>query len=106
MAIRPTDFQASIFTSVQTASLSQKADEAPHQAALAAQAAFASEVSKREETIESTSHAQGNKVNAKGERERQEQQRKRERRPGDPFEETVVEAAGSDEPAHLIDFTA
>jgi hypothetical protein len=105
MAIRPTDFQASIFTSVQTASLSQKADEAPHQAALAAQAAFAAEVSKREETVEATTHAVGNKVDPKGERERQEQ-RKRERRPGDPFEETVAEAAGSDEPAHLIDFTA
>jgi hypothetical protein len=105
MAIRPTDFQGSIFTSVQTAALSQKADEAPHQAALAAQAAFAAEVNKREETIETTSRAQGNKIGPKGERERQEP-RKRERRPGDPFEETVAEAAGSDEPAHLIDFTA
>ena len=105
MAIRPTDLQGSIFQSVQSASLSQKADEAPHQAALAAQAAFAVDLAKREETIESSDKAHGNKVGAKPQDERR-QSRDRKRRPGEAFEEVVEEAAGSDEPAHLIDFTA
>jgi hypothetical protein len=105
MAIRPTDFQGSILQSVQSAGLTQRADEAPHQAALAAQAAFAADVAKREETIEATDKSQGNKVGAKPQEDRR-QSRDRKRRPGEAFEEVVEEAAGSDEPAHLIDFTA
>jgi hypothetical protein len=105
MAIRPTDLQGSYIQSTQSAGMTARADEAPHQAALAAQAVFAADLAKREETIEGNDKSHGNKVGAKPEEDRR-QSRDRKRRPGEAFEEVVEEAAGSDEPAHLIDFTA
>ncbi|GAC1423676.1 MAG: hypothetical protein NVSMB5_17540 [Candidatus Velthaea sp.] len=87
--------------------MTQRAEEAPRQAAQAAQAAFASHVTEREETIEASSEAEGNLIARDRERERPGSEgRKRERKPGDPFEAAVDDAAGLDEPAHLIDFTA
>ena len=108
MAIRPSDLQSSIFNAVQSAQLTQKAEEGPKQAAQAAQAQFASQVTKREETIAETGQAEGNRVNANPERQREmpERRKKRERRPGEPFEDVVDEAAGLGEPEHVIDFTA
>jgi hypothetical protein len=108
MAIRPTDLQASIVQAVQNQPLGQRAEEAPRQAQAAAQAAFVNNTAERNETIAQTGDAQGNKI---GDRppDRDGQgggRRKRERKPGDPFEEVVEEAAGMGEPSHLIDFTA
>jgi hypothetical protein len=107
MAIRPTDLQLSIVQSVQNPPLAQRAEEAPRQAQVAAQAAFVAQTSERNESIAQTGDAQGNKI---GDREAgrggAEERRKRQRKPGDPFDEVVEEAAGFGEPSHLIDYTA
>jgi len=107
MAIRPTDLQASIVQAVQNPPLAQRAEEAPRQAQAAAQAAFVNQTAERNETIAQTGDAQGNKIGDRPpDRDEQGRRRKRERKPGDPFDEVVEEAAGMGEPSHLIDFTA
>ncbi len=106
MAIRPTDIQGSIWQASQTAPLTQRAEEAPRAAQAAAQANFAAQVQTRDETVAQTGKGEGNRVDANAERRRGGEQEARERHPGNAFEETVDEAAGLDEPAHLIDYTA
>jgi hypothetical protein len=107
MAIRPTDLQASFVQAVQNPPLAQRAEEAPRQAQAAAQAAFVSQTAERNETIAQTGDAQGNKIGDRPpDRDQPGGGRKRERKPGDPFEEVLEEAAGLGEPSHLIDFTA
>ncbi len=107
MAIRPTDLQGSIIQSVQNAQLAQRNEEGPQQAALAAQATFASKLHQREESIAESGEVDGNRVSADGGREQPGFQGKRRRRDGgETFEEVVEEDAGLGEPAHLIDFTA
>jgi hypothetical protein len=107
VAIRPTDIQGSIWQASQTAPLTQRAEEAPRAAQAAAQSAFAAQVEERQETVEQTPDAAGNRVDANAERERQGPGARRERRhPRNAFEETVDEASGLDEPPHLIDFSA
>ncbi len=107
MAIRPTDLQAAIIQAVQNPPVAQRAEEAPRQAQVAAQAAFVSETSRRNESIGQAGDAQGNKIgDREPDREGQQRGQKRQRKPGDPFDEVVEEAAGAGEPAHLIDFTA
>jgi hypothetical protein len=107
MAIRPTDVQLSIVQAVQNPPIAQRAEEGPRQAQVAAQAAFVAQTSTRNESIAQAGDAQGNKV---GDRDPDRQGsaggKKRERKPGDPFDEVVEEAAGLGEPSHLIDFTA
>jgi uncharacterized protein with von Willebrand factor type A (vWA) domain len=107
VAIRPTDLQGSIMQSVQNAQFAQRAEEGPHQAALAAQATFASKLEEREESVGETGEVEGNRVSADGGREQPGSgRRKREHRAGAAFEEAVDEEAGLSEPAHLIDFMA
>ena len=106
MAIRPTDLQASIFQASQTAPITQRAEEAPRAAQAAAQASFAAHVQNREESVEETGKGEGNRVDANAERRQQADQEPRERKARGQFEETVDDAAGLDEPPHLIDFTA
>jgi hypothetical protein len=106
MAIRPTDMQSSIVQSIQSPPIAQRAEEGPRQAQLAAQAAFVSQTSERDESIAQAGDAQGNKIGDREADREQQRGRKRERKPGDPFDEVVEEAAGLGEPAHLIDFTA
>jgi uncharacterized protein with von Willebrand factor type A (vWA) domain len=107
VAIRPTDLQGSIMQSVQTAQLAQRSDEGPQQAALAAQATFASKLQEREESVAESGNVDGNRVSAEGGREQPGFGRKR-RQPGNgsTFEDVVDEESGLAEPAHLIDFTA
>ncbi len=106
MSIRPADLQLAYAQAVQSPPIAQRAEEGPRQAQLAAQAAFVNETSARNETIGSTSDAQGNRIGVRDRNAERERPRKRERRPGDPFEEVVDEAAGLGEPAHIVDFTA
>jgi len=107
MAIRPTDFQGSILNASQTQGITQRADEAPRAAQAAAQASFAAHVANREESVEETGRGEGNRIDPNAERQSQAwDQEKRERKPRNAFEETVDEAAGLDEPPHLIDYTA
>jgi hypothetical protein len=107
MAIRPTDLMQSIVSTAQSPPIAQRAEEGPRQAQVAAQAAFVAETSTRNESIASTSDAQGNKIGDRDpDRDQQQGGKRRQRKPGDPFEAVAEEAAPSGEPAHLIDFTA
>jgi hypothetical protein len=107
MAIRPTDIQGSIWQASQTAPLTQRAEEAPRAAQAAAQQSFAAHVQEREERVNETGEAQGNRIDPKSGRERGAHDGEpRQRHPRTPFQETVDDAAGLDEPPHLIDFTA
>jgi hypothetical protein len=107
MSIRPADLQLSYAQAVQSAPIVQRAEEGPRQSQLAAQAAFINDVSERNETIASARDAQGNKIDVRDRSPDREQKRgKRERKPGDPFEAVVEEAAGLAEPAHIVDYTA
>ncbi len=107
MAIRPTDIQGSIFQASQTAPITQRAEEAPRAAQQAAQASFAAQVQQREERVNHTGEALGNRIDPNAERDARGdtyEPQDGERRAA--FREVVDEASGLDEPPHLIDFTA
>jgi hypothetical protein len=105
MAIRPTDIQGAIWQASQTAPLAQRAEEGARVAQQAAQASFAAHVQEREERVAETQEGLGNRVDSNGERDaRGDGYEPQERNPG--FQAVVDEAAGLDEPPHLIDFTA
>ena len=105
MAIRPSDFQSAISQASLIAPLAQRAEEAPRVAQQAAQAAFAANVETREERIDETAEGLGNRVDTNAERDgRGDEYEPRERRARGSFE--AADAAGLDEPPHLIDFTA
>lgn len=108
MAIRPADLQNALIVSTQTPPVGQRAEEAPRLAQGAAQAEFSAHVDERNERIAQTGDAKGNRIEAKDRPDQQEGGgRKRRRKPGDPFDEVVEEAAGlSDGTPHLIDYTA
>jgi hypothetical protein len=111
MAIRPTDLQSALIVSTQAAPTQQRLEQAPLSAQAAQQAAFVSKTDERNERVAETTDLQGNRIGVR-ERDQPDQQeggrgRKRERKPGDPFDEVVEEAAGlSDGTAHLIDYSA
>jgi len=106
VAIRPTDIQGSIWQASQTAPLTQRAEEAPRAAQQAAQASFAAQVQQREERVAGSGEALGTRIDPNAERDRGGGHEPQERRARNPFEESVDEAAGLDEPPHLIDVTA
>jgi hypothetical protein len=110
MAIRPTDLQSALITSTQAPPTIQRAEQAPIAAQNAAQAQFAAKAEERNERVAETTDAKGNRIEVRDRPQDQQQGgkgRKRERKPGDPFEEVVDEAAGlSDGIAHLIDYSA
>jgi hypothetical protein len=110
MAIRPTDLQSALIVSTQAPPTAQRAEAAPGLAQGAAQAAFVAKTDERNERVAETGDAKGNRIEV-GDRPQDQQGggkgRKRERKPGDPFEEVVDEAAGlSDGTPHLIDYSA
>ncbi len=110
MAIRPTDLQTALIVSTQAPPTQQRLEQAPGLSQAAQQAAFVSKTDERNERVAETTDLQGNKIGV-NEREQPDQQggrgRKRERKPGDPFDEVVEDAAGlSDGTAHLIDYSA
>lgn len=109
MAIRPTDLQASLINTVQqqTVPTTARAEEQARAAQMAAQSQFVSQTQERSESVAETGNAEGNRVDAGGERNGEGfTGGKRRRAPATPFEEVVDEAAGLDAEQHLIDFTA
>jgi hypothetical protein len=109
MAIRPTDLQSALIVSTQAPPVAQRAEAAPGIAQGAAQAEFVAKTDERNERVAETGDAKGNRVEAKEQPDQHQggRGRKRERKPGDPFDEVVEEAAGlSDGAPHLIDYTA
>jgi hypothetical protein len=111
MAIRPTDLQTSFNQTLLNPPIEQRVEEGPRAVQNAAQAQFVAHTEERNERVAESTEAKGNRIEV-GERapdrEAGGKGRKRERKPGDPFEETVDDAAGltDDGTPHLIDFTA
>jgi hypothetical protein len=102
VAIRPTDIQGSIWQASQTAPLTQRGEEAPRTAQAAAQASFAGEVERRQESVAETGNVEGSVIDANAERRRDPgEQRERER--GLSYDER---AEALDETPHVIDVTA
>ena len=103
MAIRPVDLQLAYLAAPQNAAQVSAAQQAPQAAQQAAQAQFASELTKREETIEESTKAEGARVRADadggGNGGGYTPQGRREYNPDAPPEDL---APGE----HLIDFTA
>ncbi len=110
MAIRPADLQSALIVSTQAPPIQQRAEAAPGLAQNAAQAAFVAKTDERSERVAETTDAKGNRIEVNDRQQGQQQGargRKRERKPGDPFEEVVEEAAGlSDGTPHLVDYSA
>ena len=113
MAIRPVDLQGAFVGAQANATILRNAEEAPAIAQAASNANFASQLQKREETIEATAHASGNKVRARGESEREDRDAEQfesqahERQPGEAFAEPQSHPLGlAGEGMHFIDVTA
>jgi hypothetical protein len=104
--IRPLDLQTTLLAAHNAPAALQRAQEGPRLDAQAAQAAFAAELTHRDESVAAMSEAAGNRIGAKPE-EREPGSRKRKRKAATPFEQVVEDAADSaEEPPHIVDFTA
>ena len=113
MAIRPVDLQGAFVGAQQNAGLIKAAEDAPATAQAANNASFAAQVQRREETIEQTAHAAGNKVRPRGDSEREAAPREQfegdphEHRPGDEFVDPSPHPLGlAGDGQHFIDVTA
>jgi hypothetical protein len=109
MAIRPTDLQNALILQTQTPPTLQRAEQAPITAQQAAQAQFIAKTEQRNERVAEAGDVQGNRIEIRDQPQDQQPggKKRRDRKPGDPFDETVEDAAGlSDGIAHLIDYSA
>ncbi|HEY8313741.1 MAG TPA: hypothetical protein VIG51_06165 [Candidatus Baltobacteraceae bacterium] len=108
MAIRPVDLQLAYLAAPQNAAIADHAQNAPQAAQLAAQAAFAAEVTKREEHVDETAKAEGNRVKARTQADSDGQSgRRRRRRPSEPETDDPSNPLGlSGDGEHFIDVTA
>lgn len=108
MAIRPVDLQLAFAAAPVNAAVLRNAEDAPAIAQAAQAAQFASQSAQREETIEATTHATGNKVRPRGEESPDGQgsaQHEHEGHyAGQPSDEAALGLAGDGE--HFIDVTA
>jgi hypothetical protein len=105
--IRPIDLQNTLINA-QNSPPAARPEPAARLDAQATAAAFAAEVARREEAIApSTQEAAGTRIEEKREHKREQPPRQGKRHPATPFEELVDDIAGSsEEPAHIVDFTA
>ena len=110
MAIRPVDLQLAYLAAPQNAAVLSSAQEAPQAASQAAQAAFAAELVRREESVDQTLHVEGAKVRAREEPDPdQRQSQSGGRRRGAPHEEAEPDAGPgglASDGDHFIDVTA
>lgn len=110
MAIRPVDLQLAYMAAPQNAAVLSSSQDAPQAAQQAAQAAFAAEVTRREESVDGPVQVEGAKVRAREDREPEGRQSHPDgRRRGAPHEEQA-ESIGplglAGEGEHFIDVTA
>jgi hypothetical protein len=104
--IRPIDLQNTIIAAQNTPA-AQRTDQSVRTDNQAAQAAFAAQIAHEQESVAATSEATGNRIGAKSEQREKHDSRGRATGASASFEEVVDDAAGSsEEPAHIIDFTA
>lgn len=113
MAIRPVDLQGAFVGAQQNAALIKNAEDAPAIAQASNNSNFAAQVQKREETIEQTAHAAGNRVRPRGESDREAGQQEafedqaHEHQPGEEFVDQSPHPLGlAGEGQHFIDVTA
>lgn len=109
MAIRPVDLQGAFVGAQANSTVLRNAEEAPAIAQAAQNANFAAQANKREETIEETTHAAGNKVKAKTRKDesggkQSADQHTHQRQAGEAADEHPLGLAG--EGHHFIDVTA
>ncbi len=106
--IRPIDLQNTLMVA-QSAPALVRTDAAQRIDDQAAAAAFAAQLSRKDEEVAAADELNGNRVDAKEEareRDAARQRRRAARKPETEFETVVDAAAGSEEPAHLVDFAA
>lgn len=109
MAIRPVDLQLAYMAAPQNAAVLASAQDAPQAAAQAAQAAFAAEVQRREESVDEPAHVEGAKVRSRGDREPGEHEGRPGKRRRAPLEPEAPETGAlglAGEGEHFIDVTA
>lgn len=109
MAIRPVDLQLAYLAAPQNAAVLSSAQEAPQAASQAAQAAFAAELVRREESVDQTLHVEGAKVRAREEPDPDHGQSQSGRRRRERHEEAAPDAGRLGLAAdgdHFIDVTA
>ncbi len=104
--IRPIDLQTTLISTQQNAAAAQRAEQGPRADAQAAQAAFAAEITRRDESVAATARAMGNKVAAKPEDGKERKRRSAADGSRTPFEEVDETAESAEEPQHIVDFTA
>ena len=101
------DLQLAYLAAPQNAAQVNNAENAPHAAQLAAQAAFAAELSQREETIEETRGAHGSTIQTNPDGGNgggyEPQQRRRRQQPFSEGDESPLGLRGDGE--HFIDVT-
>ena len=111
MAIRPVDLQGAFAAATQNASIVRNAEEAPAVAQQAAQATFVKQLEDREETIEESQHATGNKVQPRGDKD-PEHQARQQAEPDDgrhEYREAYAQTAPlglAEDGQHFIDVSA
>ena len=105
MAIRPVDLQLAYLAAPQNAAQVNNAQTAPQVAQQAAQAAFAAELHRREETIEETTRAEGTQLrtNPDGERDARDAYEQQEQHRAHDDGGSPLGLAGDGE--HFIDIT-
>lgn len=108
MAIRPVDLQLAYMSAPANAAVLSNAQDGPQSAQQAAQAAFAAEVTRREESVDEPVKVEGAKVRARGEREPGErhQSGRRGRQYGPDQSGSGPSQLDPGDDGHLIDVTA
>ena len=108
MAIRPADLQLAYLAAPQNAALVSGAQEGPQSQQAAAQAAFAAQVQKREETIEETAKSEhGSAIRTNPDRQNAGGDRQSRKRRKAPQEEPAADGAfDASDGEHTIDFIA
>jgi hypothetical protein len=107
MAIRPVDLQLAYLAAPQNAAVLSNAQDAPQVAQQAAQAAFAAEVVRREESVDKTAKAGGSKVRPREDRDREQQAfSEGERREPEEDSQTPGPLGLAGQGEHFIDVTA
>ncbi|MGD0474282.1 MAG: hypothetical protein ABSB70_13870 [Candidatus Velthaea sp.] len=104
--IRPIDLQTTIL-SAQNVPAPQRAEEGTRTTAQAAQAAFAAELTHRDESVAPATEVLGNRIDAKPDGQARHDGDGHKHQHAAPFDDSAGESAAEpDEPPHIVDFTA
>jgi hypothetical protein len=107
--IRPIDLQNTLLAVQNSPAAARAAEPAQRLDAQAMASAFAAELVRRDEEVAPASELHGNRIDGKdgaGDQSRERRRRGKSHVPRSDFEAVVDEAAGAEEPEHIVDFTA